>query len=201
MRGSGLSIVRNPSPGSHLTMRSDLSHRGRGDTGSICFALRNVKQRNSVIASSNGLQTFTQEYDFAFSRRDASEVCEKIPSLRSEGAGNAGRPMRPQPGRAEKTSHASSNSHHGHTGNHPAFPAQWFYGFLRALPGDRALLPPSPADHFRQLDTSVGVSGPHDFAVRAQRHSSLAPHASTASRPASVTIAKRPSESDGTEMR
>jgi hypothetical protein len=28
--------------------------------------------------------------------------------------------------------------------NHPAFPAQWFYGLLRALPGDRALLPPSP---------------------------------------------------------
>jgi hypothetical protein len=28
-------------------------------------------------------------------------------------------------------------SHHGHTGNHPAFPAQWFYGFFRALPGDR----------------------------------------------------------------
>ena len=27
----------------------------------------------------------------------------------------------------------------------PAFPAQWFYGFLRALPGDRACLPPSPA--------------------------------------------------------
>jgi hypothetical protein len=27
----------------------------------------------------------------------------------------------------------------------PAFPAQWFYGFLRALPGDLALLPPSHA--------------------------------------------------------
>src|SRR5580704_10158898 len=25
----------------------------------------------------------------------------------------------------------------------PAFPAQWFYGLLRALPGDRAFLPPS----------------------------------------------------------
>jgi hypothetical protein len=25
----------------------------------------------------------------------------------------------------------------------PAFPARWFYGFLRALPGDRAFLPPS----------------------------------------------------------
>src|SRR6478672_4416539 len=36
-------------------------------------------------------------------------------------------------------------SHHGHTGNHPAFPAQWFYGLLRALPGDQACLTPSPA--------------------------------------------------------
>jgi hypothetical protein len=27
---------------------------------------------------------------------------------------------------------------------HPAFPAQWLYGLFRALPGDRAFLPPSP---------------------------------------------------------
>ena len=45
----------------------------------------------------------------------------------------------------------------------------------------------------RELDTSVGVSGPHDFAVRIRRPSSKAPSASTASRPASVTIAIRPS--------
>jgi len=32
----------------------------------------------------------------------------------------------------------------------PAFPAQWFYGLFRALPGDRALLPPSPASHYLQ---------------------------------------------------
>src|SRR5260221_8226268 len=73
------------------------------------------------------------------------------------------------------------------------------YGLLRALPGDRAFLPPSPAKvAFRRLDTSVGVSGPHDFAVRIKRRSSIAPSASTASRPASVTIASRPSEWDGT---
>src|SRR6266403_364285 len=42
-----------------------------------------------------------------------------------------------------------------------------FNGFLRALLGDRACLPPSPAeDFFRQLDASVGASGPHDFTVR-----------------------------------
>ena len=29
---------------------------------------------------------------------------------------------------------------------HPAFPAQWFYGLCRALPGDEFLLPPSLTD-------------------------------------------------------
>jgi len=28
---------------------------------------------------------------------------------------------------------------------HPAFPTRWFYDLYRALPGDRAFLPPSPA--------------------------------------------------------
>ncbi|OIQ76489.1 hypothetical protein GALL_418260 [mine drainage metagenome] len=67
-------------------------------------------------------------------------------------------------------------SHHGHTGNTRHSPRNGFNGFLRALPGDRAFLPPSPAKTcFRQLDASVGASGPHDFAVRnnAARHASL----------------------------
>jgi hypothetical protein len=36
--------------------------------------------------------------------------------------------------------------HSGRTGNHPASPHAMVYGLLRALPGDRALLPPSPAN-------------------------------------------------------
>src|SRR5450631_3137589 len=44
----------------------------------------------------------------------------------------------------------------------------------------------------RELDTSVGVSGPHDFARPHQARSSVAPSASTAARPANVTIAYRP---------
>jgi hypothetical protein len=43
------------------------------------------------------------------------------------------------------------------------------------------------------LNASVGASGPHDFAVHLKRRSSAAPSASTASRPAFVTIASRPS--------
>src|SRR6267142_3306918 len=60
----------------------------------------------------------------------------------------------------------------------PGVPARnGFNGFLRALPGDRALLPPSLSGLrlcprpvgptcLRELDASVGASGPHDFAVR-----------------------------------
>src|SRR2546421_9267559 len=47
--------------------------------------------------------------------------------------------------------------------------------------------------YFRRLDASVGASEPHDFAVRLTCRSSKAPSASTASRPAFVTIASRPS--------
>jgi hypothetical protein len=52
-------------------------------------------------------------------------------------------------------------------------------------------------DVFRQLDTSVGVSGPHGFAVRKISAFVNAPLASTASRSTSVTIAKRPSSGTG----
>jgi hypothetical protein len=62
-----------------------------------------------------------------------------------------------------KKAHALVRSHR----KHPALPAQWFYGLLRALPGDRAFLPPSSAKvAFHKLDASVEASGPHDFAVR-----------------------------------
>jgi hypothetical protein len=69
--------------------------------------------------------------------------------------------------------HTSNNEYTGIT----RIPARnGFNGFLRALPGDRACLPPSSADMsclspvgptcLRELDASVGASGPHDFAVR-----------------------------------
>src|ERR1700676_4117417 len=55
----------------------------------------------------------------------------------------------------------------------PAFPARMVYGLLRALPGDRAFLPPSPGGlmiHLEpgwarcisaRLDASIGAPGPH----------------------------------------
>jgi hypothetical protein len=54
------------------------------------------------------------------------------------------------------------------------------------------LLSPSSRVLDAKLDASIGASEPHDFAVRVERCSSAALSASTASRPASVTIASRP---------
>src|ERR1700738_4268821 len=48
------------------------------------------------------------------------------------------------------------------SGGSPAFPARWFYGLLRALPGDRAFLPPSLADVAANL---MPASGHQDHAT------------------------------------
>src|SRR3954452_7417094 len=53
-------------------------------------------------------------------------------------------------------------------------------------------------NEFRQLDASIEASGPHDFAVRETLRIVERAFASTASRPAFVTIASRPSWWDET---
>jgi hypothetical protein len=96
-----------------------------------------------------------------------------------EGVGNAGRPMHPRPGGQKKQATPAVVT----TGSPelPGIPArEWFYGFLRALPGDQDFLTPSLADCVRQLDTDLEASGPHDFAVRLSclrlRHPRRPPH-------------------------
>ena len=44
------------------------------------------------------------------------------------------------------------------SGEHPASPAQWLYGLLRALPGEPCTV--------ATVDANFGASGPHVFAVR-----------------------------------
>ena len=56
------------------------------------------------------------------------------------------------------------------------FPCAVVYGLLRALPGEPGFLATfigAMREHRRQLDASVGASGPHDFAVREFWRSSL----------------------------
>jgi hypothetical protein len=124
------------------------------------------------------------------SRRSASEACVNIvPALSKRAQATLKRGRResrvsdaPAASRGVKNTRVS---HHRFTGKIRLSPRNGFNGFLRALPSDRAFLPLSPAQcagditsvrceasslvmrrHCRQLDASVGASGPHDFAVR-----------------------------------
>src|SRR5882757_7095566 len=161
-----------------------------------------------------------RKHTFTISPREAPEALMNLPP--KEGVGNAGCPLHPRPRVhlvvVERTRVTTS------TPESPGVPARnGFNGFLRALPGDRACLPPSPTDMFlskpgradlnsANLTPASGcqdhttspyaatsfVSSPFDRS-RAFRQPALpsrcAPNAaaSTASHPASVTIAIRPS--------
>jgi hypothetical protein len=50
----------------------------------------------------------------------------------------------------------------------PGIPRAMVYGLYRALPGEPGFLATVTPEKLasQELDTSVGVSGPHDFAVR-----------------------------------
>src|SRR3954470_1052 len=94
---------------------------------------------------------------------------------------------------------AHERSHHGHTGNHPAFPAQWFYGLLRALPGDQACLTPSSARLIADLTPASGRQNDTTWPYASRPRSSRALPASTASRPTLMTW-PTPLFRDGTMM-
>ena len=131
------------------------------------------RAKKEWIASSLSLLAMTLEYDSAFPRRSAPELCLHFSPLKSEGAGNAGCPLHPQPPVQQKSTGVEATGTPEITRHSPR---NGFNGFLRALPGDRACLPPSPrGNHPAKLDASVGASGPHDFAVRVTRCTSAAP--------------------------
>ena len=101
----------------------------------------------------------------------------------NEGAGNAGCALHPR-SRVQIVRVKTHTSIQG-SGEHPTFPAQWFYGLSRAHPGvsgflapvvlrklarqpGRALVPP------QNLTPTTEASGPHVFAVR---FGAVRPHA------------------------
>jgi hypothetical protein len=134
-------------------------------------------------------QPSSLKHGFAFSRRNAPEVCVKPFARKTRAQGMPGAQCaRSRACRVENT----RVSHHGHTGNHPAFPAQWFYGFLRALPGDRLVDTVASGAASADLTPAPGCQD-HTTSPSASASFVKGAATSTASRPASVTIASRPS--------
>src|SRR6202023_3641652 len=118
-----------------------------------------------ALATDSIFKRHCWRHSFAISPPIRASFAGEIPPFLIRGRRECRAPDAPAAARVVVVS--TRVSHHGHTGITRHSPRNGFNGFLRALPGDRALLPPSSAKiAFRELDASVGTSGPHDFAVR-----------------------------------
>ena len=133
-----------------------------------------------------GIASLHPSYDrhtFAISRRIAPEVLHFVyPSLGIEGAGKTGCALHPRSRvqSAQKETHTSIQVQR----RHPAFPAQWLYGLLRALPGERLSchrhqqklastdLTPAP----RRQDHTTSPYASCAFVLRALRVHRISPH-------------------------
>src|SRR5204862_6800916 len=86
-----------------------------------------------------------------------------------EGAGKTGCLLHPR----SRVRFAQTKGHTSIQGSWsiPAFPAQWLYGLLRALPGERLFCLRRPLDTFASsgLSASTAAPEPHDFTVRFRR--------------------------------
>ena len=94
--------------------------------------------RGRASARGNSVMARFTLHDLAarYARRFAG-----IPLPQTEGAGNAGRTLHPR-SRVQKL-HKMRTRAYRFSGNTPTFPAQWFDGLCRALPGDEFVLSPS----------------------------------------------------------
>ena len=113
--------------------RRPMAKSGKAREAGPGFRKRSIRATGTWIQISNSAVC---RYSFAISRLFSPEVCWNFPHApRSEGAG--------MPGADAPAAKNTRVVRHGHTGN-TRHPRAMVYGLLRALPGDRALLPPSP---------------------------------------------------------
>src|SRR5438046_2875979 len=102
----------------------------------------------------------TTEYATAISRR----ICARglhlgLPSSRREGAGKTGCLLHPR----SRVRFAQTKLHTSiqGSGDTPAFPAQWLYGLLRALPGERLFCLRRPREASLLLDLTPAPRRPN----------------------------------------
>ncbi len=156
--------------------------------------LRKAIQRRSMILDcfvAYAPRNDAGGYTSASSRRDLRpSFASRLTLQETEGAGKAG--CRPHPwsacskkarGRTTGTSRTSRPSLHD---------GLRLIRDLPGAPGCLATVASETRKRLRQLNTSVGVSGPRDFAVRARGFSSYSPRASTASRFPRIVTTRTP---------
>jgi hypothetical protein len=132
-------------------MRSDLSPQaGRGKEAVIASEAtkQSIYPRGERRIASLAMRKHTS----SFPRRDFTRVSQsRCPSLGKRAQGKPGADCARSPV-CESATEDAHGLNYRYSQDIPAFPAQWFYGFLRALPGERPFLPPSP------IDRSIGLT-------------------------------------------
>jgi hypothetical protein len=126
-------------------------------TGSPAFAGDDIRGRGApAFNASRPIQISNSQSQIhvrVLAARRARGLHELFP-LKTEGAGNAGCPLHPQPRvRSGWCTRVYSPQVHRNTRR---FPRNGFNGLFRALPGDRAFLPPSFADQSANLTPASG---------------------------------------------
>src|SRR5437667_3051215 len=116
-----------------------------------------------------GIASLHPSYDITSRSRGLMypSFASRLPSSKLEGAGKTGCLLHPR----SRVRFAQTKVHTSiqGSGSIPAFPAQWLYGLLRALPGERLFCLRRRRDTSRQLSASTAAPEPHDFAVRVRR--------------------------------
>ena len=130
--------------------RRDPSEIASTSPSSLVRKLRTARGRRCRSKPQHGSQPRLR--DLAAHPR---EVCQKFPyplSQRAQGMPGA----RCARSLVCDKKQAYEHSHHGHTGITRHSPRSGFNGLFRALPGDRACLPPSPAERPASLTPASG---------------------------------------------
>ena len=102
----------------------------------------------------------------AFSRRVASEFSINPPPSKTEGAGKTGCPSHPWSACSKKARGRTTG-----TSRTTGLPCAMVLRLIRDLPGDQALLPPSPVNRLTDLAPALGRQN-HTISPSASRHSS-----------------------------
>src|ERR1700716_3347548 len=135
-------------------------------------------------------------HDFAISRPDGPEVCSEFPYPPIRGRRE--HRVHAAPAVSCAKVHKKSTRAYRFSGGNPAFPAQWFYGLFRALPGE----PSSFATVTSQISPQslAPASGARTTRLRRplESRSSVATFASTASHRTFVTTRDPPLSSGET---
>ena len=146
---------------------------------SVRFKHPHVRSRNSTI-----------------SRRVSPELCQRI-SLPSTQRALGGRAPDAPDSRVCNGVVVEGTRVSQVTPESPGTPRAMVYGLYLLSSVSPALLPPSLARLDANLTPALGVSGPHDFAVRFRHPGQGAPSASTASPSRTDDLGQCPSEWDG----